>query len=200
MSVIINRAGKIKYLGLSEVSSATLRRACKVHHVAAVQIEYSPFTIDIENPEIGLLQTCRDLGVATVAYSPLGRGFVTGQIKSPDDFEEGDWRLGAPRFQGENFKKNLELVDQLGAIADKKGCTKGQLTLAWLLAQGEDVIPIPGTKKVKYLEENMGALKVKLTEEEKKEIRRAVEGAEVHGERYPEMMAKSLFGDTPELK
>lgn len=125
---------------------------------------------------------------------------LTGQFKSPSDFEEGDFRLLSPRFQGENFQKNLKLVDQLGAIADKKGCTKGQLTLAWLMAQGEDIIPIPGTKKIKYLEENVGALKVKLTREEEKEIRDAVEGAEVHGGRYPEMMAKSLFADTPELE
>ena len=134
-----------------------------------------------------------------MAYSPLGRGFVTGQIKSPDDFEEGDFRRICPRFQGENFKKNLTLVDQLGEIAESKGCTKGQLTLAWLMRQGEDVVPIPGTKKVKYLEENMGALKVKLTDAEDKKIREAVENAEVHGERYPERMAKSLFADTPEL-
>ena len=164
-----------------------------------MQIEYSPFTIDIENPQIGLLKACRELGVATVAYSPLGRGFVTGQIKSPDDLEEGDFRRSAPRFQGENFKKNLKLVDQLGVIAEKTGCTKGQLTLAWLLKQGDDIIPIPGTKKIKYLEENLGALTVKLTDEEDREIRKAVEGAEVHGARYPEAMAKSLFGETPEL-
>ena len=145
------------------------------------------------------MKTCRELGVATVAYSPLGRGFVTGQIKSPDDFEEGDFRRMAPRFQGENFQKNLKLVDALGEIADKKGCTKGQLTLAWLMAQGDDIIPIPGTKKIKYLEENLGALKVKLTKEEDQEIRKAVEGAEVHGARYPEAMAKTLFGDTPAL-
>ena len=195
----INRAGKIKYLGFSEVSASTLRRACRVHHISAVQIEYSPFTIDIENPQIALLKTCRELGVATVAYSPLGRGFITGQIRSPDDFEADDFRRMAPRFQGENFNKNLKLVDRLGEIAKKKGCTPGQLTLAWLMRQGEDIVPIPGTKKTKYLEENLGALKVKLTDEEDKEIRDVVEAAEVHGGRYPDEMMKTLFADTPEL-
>ena len=164
-----------------------------------MQIEYSPFTIDIESPEIGLLKTCRELGVAAVAYSPLGRGMLTGAYKSPADFEEGDFRTMAPRFSEENFPKNLRLADQIGVIAKKKGCTPGQLTLAWLLAQGEDIIPIPGTKKVKYLEENMGALNVKLTKEEEKEIRQAVEGAEVHGQRYPEAMAGKLFAESPEL-
>ena len=192
--------GKIKYLGLSEVSAETLRRAHAVHPIAAVQIEYSPFSLDIEDPQIALLKTCRELGVATVAYSPLGRGFVTGQYKSPDDFEEGDFRRNAPRFSRENFPKNLELVDKLAQVAQKKGCTTGQLTLAWLMKQGEDIIPIPGTKKIKYLEENLGALDVQLSDEEEREIRQAVEGAEVHGGRYPEAYAASLFADTPKLE
>ena len=191
--------GKIRYLGLSEVSSETLRRAHAVHPISAVQIEYSPFSMDIEDPAIALLQTCRELGVATVAYSPLGRGFVTGQYKSPDDFEDGDFRKYSPRFSADNFPKNLELVDKLAVIAQKKGCTTGQLTLAWLMKQGEDIIPIPGTKKIKYLEENLGALDVKLSDGEDKEIREAVENAEVHGSRYPEMMMASLFGNTPPL-
>ena len=194
------REGKIKYLGLSEVSSASLRRAYAIHPIAAVQIEYSPFTIDIESPQIALLQTCRELGVATIAYSPLGRGMLTGAYKSPADFEEGDFRKGAPRFSEENFPKNLQLADQISALAKKKGCTAGQLTLAWLLAQGDDIIPIPGTKKLKYLEENLAALKVELSEDEEREIRKAVEGAEVQGARYPEQMAGKLFADTPELK
>jgi aryl-alcohol dehydrogenase-like predicted oxidoreductase len=197
--LIRHREGKIRYLGLSEVSSNSLRRACKVHHIDAVQIEYSPFTLDIESPEIALLKTCRELGVATVAYSPLGRGMLTGAYKSPADFEEGDFRKYAPRFSEENFPKNLKLADEIGAIAKKKGCTAGQLTLAWLLAQGDDIIPIPGTKKIKYLEENMKALEIKLTKEEEKEIRKAVEGAEVHGLRYPEGMAGKLFAESPEL-
>jgi aryl-alcohol dehydrogenase-like predicted oxidoreductase len=190
---------KIKYLGLSEVSSETLRRACKIHHIDAVQIEYSPFAMDIEDPNIALMKTCRELGVAIVSYSPLGRGFVTGQYRSPDDFEEGDFRRLAPRFSKENFPKNLELVDGIVAIAKKKGCTAGQLTLAWLLAQGDDIIPIPGTKKIKYLEENLGSLNVHLTKDEVKEVRDLVEAAEVQGSRYPEYMAASLFANTPAL-
>lgn len=199
LTKVIYREGKIKYLGLSEISSATLRRACKVHHISAVQIEYSPFTTDIESPSINLLKTCRELGVATVAYSPLGRGMLTGAYKSPNDFEEGDFRRLSPRFSEENFPKNLKLVDEIGAIAKKKGCTPSQLTLAWLMCQGEDIIPIPGTKKIKYLEENMRALEVKLTEEEEREIRKVVDAAEVHGDRYPEAMMGRLFADTPEL-
>lgn len=185
---------------MSEVSSATLRRAHAVHPISAVQIEYSPFTTDIESPEIALLKTCRELGVATVAYSPLGRGMLTGAYKSPADFEEGDFRRYSPRFSEENFPKNLKLVDEINKIAKKKGCTSGQLTLAWLLAQGPDIIPIPGTKKIKYLEENLAALEVKLTSSENAEIRKAVESAEVHGLRYPEQMSGLLFADTPELK
>ena len=144
-------AGKIKYIGLSECSSDSLRRACKVAHVDAVQIEYSPFSMDIEDPQINLLNTCRELGVATVAYSPLGRGFMTGSLRSPEDFGEGDFRAYAPRFSKENFHKNLELVDGLKELADKKGCTTGQLVLAFLMAQGDDIIPIPGTTRVEEL-------------------------------------------------
>ena len=128
---------------MSEISAATLRRAHKVHPISAVQLEYSPFALDIERPDIDLLRTCRELGVAVVAYSPLGRGFLTGQLKSPDDFEEGDLRRHAPRYSKENFPKNLNLVDKLTSIAAEKGCTAGQLSLAWLLAQGNDIFPIP---------------------------------------------------------
>ncbi|KAI9832946.1 MAG: hypothetical protein M1826_000725 [Phylliscum demangeonii] len=197
--VELKNAGKIKYLGLSEVSSATLRRACKVHHIAAVQIEYSPFAMDIEDPQINLLKTCRELGVAVVAYSPLGRGMIGGQYRSRDDFEADDFRRIAPRFSDENFPKNLKLVDQLAALAKAKGVTASQLTLAWLLAQGDDIFPIPGTKKIKYLEENVAAASIHLTTAELAEIRQAIEAAEVHGERYPEMMMGSLFADTPPL-
>lgn len=196
----LKKEGKIRYLGLSEVSADTVRRACKVHHISAVQMEYSPFAMDIEDSNINVLKTCRELGVAVVAYSPLGRGFLTGSYRSPDDFEEGDFRKRAPRFSKENFPKNLELVDHIGSLAKKKGCTSGQLTLAWLMKQGEDIIPIPGTKKLKYLEENMGALDVKLSDDEDKEIREAVEKAEVAGGRYPEGMAVTLFADTPPKK
>lgn len=171
-----------------------------MHPIAAVQVEYSPFSLDIESPQINLLSTCRELGVAVVAYSPLGRGFLTGAYRSPDDFEDGDFRRMSPRFSKENFPKNLKLVEELRKIAERKGCTTGQLTLAWLLAQGEDVIPVPGTKKVKYLEENLKAFEVSLSEGEVKEIRRAVESAEVHGSRYPEGMAGLLLRDSPPLK
>jgi len=199
MKELVN-AGKVKYLGLSECSSDTLRRAYAVHPIACVQIEYSPFSLDIERDEIGLLKTCRELGVAIVCYSPLGRGLLTGQYKSPDDFEENDFRRSQPRFSKENFPKNLQLVDQLTAVAKKKNCTPGQLTLAWILAQGDDFIPIPGTSKIKNLEENAGAAQVKLTKEEVQEIRQACEQADVAGERYSEAMASNLFGDSAPKK
>jgi aryl-alcohol dehydrogenase-like predicted oxidoreductase len=193
-------SGKVKYLGLSECGAETLKRACKVEHIDAVQIEYSPFSMDIEDPSIKLLQTCRDLGVATVAYSPLGRGFLTGGIRSPDDFEEGDFRRFAPRFSPENFHKNLELVDALKSLADKKSCTTGQLVLAFLMAQGDDIIPIPGTTKEKNFEENIGSLKVKISPEDNQAIRKAIESVEVQGGRYPPAFAKALFVDTVPLK
>jgi aryl-alcohol dehydrogenase-like predicted oxidoreductase len=193
-------AGKVKYLGLSECSSDTLRRAYAVHPIACVQIEYSPFSLDIERDEIGLLKTCRELGVAIVCYSPLGRGMLTGQYKSADDFEEGDFRKSQPRFSKENFAKNLQLVNQLTTIANKKGCTPGQLTLAWILAQGDDFIPIPGTSKIKNLEENAAAAQIKLSKEEIQEIRQYVENADVAGERYSANLAASLFADSAPKK
>lgn len=196
----IKKQGKVKYLGLSECSAESLRRAHKVHPIAAVQVEYSPFALDIENEQIGLLKACRELGVAVVAYSPIGRGMLSGEIRSPDDFEEGDFRRMAPRFSEENFSKNLKLVDELKAIADKKGCTATQLTLAWLLAQGDDIFPIPGTTKISRLEENVGALKITLSKEEEQRIRKVCEEAEVHGGRYPEGFAAHLFADTAEEK
>lgn len=193
-------AGKIKYVGLSECSSDTLRRACAVHPVSAVQIEYSPFSLDIEHEDIGLLKTCRELGVAIVCYSPLGRGILGGQIKSPDDLGEGDVRKMFPRFSAENFPKNLQLVDILTAIAKRKNCTPGQLTLAWILSQGEDFIVIPGTTKVKNLEENVAAGQVQISEEEEKEIRTACEQADVAGERYPQATKSLLFADSAPKK
>ncbi|KAH7389603.1 NADP-dependent oxidoreductase domain-containing protein [Phaeosphaeria sp. MPI-PUGE-AT-0046c] len=195
----LKEEGKIKYLGLSEVSSETLRRAHKVHPITAVQVEYSPFALEIESKQIDLLKTCRELGVAIVAYSPLSRGMLTGAIKSPDDFEEGDFRKNAPRFNKENFPKNLKLVDQLTAIAKKKNATPGQLTLAWLLAQGQDIFPIPGTTKVERLRENLGAFDVKLNEQDEKEIRKDVEAAEIEGTRYPEKFMATCYADTPPL-
>ena len=156
--------------------------------------------MDIEDPDVALLKTCRELGVATVAYSPLGRGMLTGQYRSANDFEDGDWRCTAPRFSAENFPKNLQLVDKLKDVADKKGCTTGQLTLAWLMNQGNDIIPIPGTKKIRYLEENFKALDVKLTVEENREIRQAVEAAETQGDRNPGVLKGLSSMDTPPLE
>jgi aryl-alcohol dehydrogenase-like predicted oxidoreductase len=198
MADLVN-LGKVKYLGLSEVSSDTLRRAYKVHPIAAVQVEYSPFALEIESKQTDLLKTCRELGVAVVAYSPLSRGMLTGSIKSPDDFEEGDFRRMAPRFSAENFPNNLKLVDRISEIAKSKGVTPGQLTLAWLMAQGEDIFPIPGTTKKERLEENVGSVKVKLTTDEEKTIRKACEEAEVVGARYPENFMKACYADTPAL-
>ncbi|KAF2127179.1 aldo/keto reductase-like protein [Dothidotthia symphoricarpi CBS 119687] len=198
--VELKEAGKIKYLGISEISSATLRRAHSVHPITAVQVEYSPFALDIESTQIDLLRTCRELGVAVVAYSPLSRGMLAGAMRSPADFEEGDFRRLAPRFSEENFPKNLKLADRIAKVAEKKGVTPSQLTLAWLLAQGQDVFPIPGTTKIERMKENVGGAKVTLSEDEVREIRKACEEAEVSGGRYPEAYSRSLFGDTAPLK
>ncbi|MGC9197389.1 MAG: aldo/keto reductase [Acidobacteriaceae bacterium] len=154
--------GKVRYLGLSEAAPATIRRANAVHPIAALQTEYSLWSRD---PEHEILATCRSLGIAFVAYSPLGRGFLTGRFKTPDDIPQDDWRRRHPRFEGENFQRNLQLADAVKALAEEIGCTPAQLALAWVLSQGEDVIPIPGTKHIGYLEENLGALKVHLTTE-----------------------------------
>ncbi|KAF4219076.1 hypothetical protein CNMCM6805_002873 [Aspergillus fumigatiaffinis] len=170
-----------------------------VAHIDAVQVEYSPFSMEIESPQIGLLAACRDLGVAVVAYSPLGRGFLTGSIKSVDDFEPGDSRLSLPRFSKENFGQNLRLVDQFKSLAAEKGCTPGQLVLAFLLAQGEDIILIPGTTKIRNFEENMASLKVNISAEENSRLRKAIEATEVRGSRYPEFLSQSLFADTVPL-
>ncbi|CAF1021397.1 unnamed protein product [Adineta steineri] len=190
------QAGKIKHIGLCECSSDTLRRAYAVHPVAAVQIEYSPFSLDIEHENIGVLKTCRELGVAIVCYAPLGRGLLSGKIKSPDNLEENDYRRKFPRYSKENFPKNLQLVDTLSSIAKKKNCTTSQLTLAWILAQGEDFFVIPGTTKIKNLEENVGAAGVKLSKEEEQEIRKACENADIAGGRYAEAVDSLLYGDS----
>jgi aryl-alcohol dehydrogenase-like predicted oxidoreductase len=179
------REGKIRYIGLSEASSETIRRAHKVHPVAALQSEYSLWTRD---PEDEILSTTRELGIAFVAYSPLGRGFLTGQIKRFEDFASDDYRRFSPRFQGDNFHKNLNLVARVESIAKEKNCTPGQLALAWLLAQGDDIIPIPGTKRRKYLEENFGALSVELSADDLGRIDEAAPHGAVSGERYPEHM------------
>ncbi|TPX32134.1 hypothetical protein SmJEL517_g04727 [Synchytrium microbalum] len=183
--------GKIKHIGLSECSAETLRKAYVIHPVAAVQVEFSPWTLDIETN--GLLDACRELGVSIVAYSPLGRGFLTGRFKSIDDFEEGDNRRNHPRFQGENFQKNLEIVQKIEELAEKKKTTPSALCLAWVLAQGEDFITIPGTKRVKYLEENLKALDVTITNEDDKAIRDIVASlGGASGNRYPEAMMAAL--------
>jgi len=183
------RAGKVRYLGLSEAAPATVRRACKVHPIAALQTEYSLWSRD---PELELLATCRELGVGFVAYSPLGRGFLTGRFKTFEDLPEDDYRRRHPRFQGENFDKNLELVRRVEEIAREKGCTPAQLALAWVLAQGETIVPIPGTKRRKYLEENAGAMDVRLSRQELDQIAAAAPAARVSGARYAEAALKNV--------
>ncbi|WPN27499.1 aldo/keto reductase [Pseudomonas sp. P5_109] len=184
------RAGKVRYLGLSEASAATLERAHKVHPISALQSEYSLWSRDQE--ENGCLAACQRLGVAFVPYSPLGRGFLTGALTSPDDFAADDYRRFSPRFQGENFAKNLLLVQQVQALAAEKGVTAGQLALAWVLAQGDHVIPIPGTKQRKYLEENVAALEVTLNAEELQALEAIFPANATAGLRYPEEVMKLL--------
>ena len=180
-------AGKIRAIGLSEAHPETIRRAAKVHPVAALQSEYSLWTRDVETN--GVLATCRELGVGFVPYSPLGRGFLTGAIQKPSDLDPSDWRLSNPRFAEAVFENNLKLAEAVKALAAKKNCTPAQFALAWVLAQGNDMIPIPGTKRLKYLEDNMGALAVELTAEDLKETDARLGQIKVAGERYaPEMM------------
>ncbi|KAK2601447.1 hypothetical protein N8I77_010896 [Diaporthe amygdali] len=195
--VKLKNEGKIKYLGISECSSTSLRRAYDVHPIHALQVEYSPWTLDIEGP-VGthLLQTARELDVSIVAYSPLGRGILTGRYSSLDDFEEGDYRRVVSRYQGDNLEHNLATVKKYEDLAVRKGCTVSQLVLAWILAQGPDFIPIPGTKKIKYLEENLGALNVALTEEEVATMRSLVKAGDVAGDRG---ISVNEYADTPSL-
>ncbi|MDE3247116.1 MAG: aldo/keto reductase [Bacteroidota bacterium] len=181
--------GKIRGIGLSEVSSATLRRAHAVHPITAVQSEYSLWTRD---PEDGVLDTCEELGVAFVAYSPLGRGFLTGQIKTEADFDPDDYRRHSPRFQGENFQKNLALVTKLEELAAKKQCTTSQLALAWVLAQRDFIFPIPGTKRIPFLEENAAAVSIHLSKQELAEIDAVFPKDAAAGLRYPQNMMGSL--------
>jgi aryl-alcohol dehydrogenase-like predicted oxidoreductase len=186
MAELVKR-GKVRALGLSEAGPETLRRATKVHAIAALQSEYSLWTRDVESN--GVLTTCRELGVTFVAYSPLGRGFLTGAIQKLDDLDPGDWRRTNPRFQEQAMDANLRLAEAVERIAARKGCSAAQLALAWVLAQGRDVVPIPGTKRLKYLEDNMGALKVSLDESELLEIDQEFQKIPIQGERYtPEMM------------
>jgi len=175
------REGKVRHIGLSEAGPETLRRAHAVHAITALQTEYSLWS---REPEAEIFATVRELGIGFVPYSPLGRGFLTGQIKSIDDFDADDWRRNAPRFQGENFDRNLELVGEIGAIAGEKGCTPAQLALAWVLAQGHDLVPIPGTKRRSYLDENVAALDVTLTADELARIDDVVPPGVAAGTRY----------------
>jgi aryl-alcohol dehydrogenase-like predicted oxidoreductase len=183
------KEGKVRYLGLSEASATTLRRAQKVHAITALQTEYSLWTRD---PEDGVLAACRELGIGFVAYSPLGRGFLTGQIKRYEDLAPDDYRRSSPRFQGANFAKNLDLVARVGELAKAKKCTTTQLALAWVLAQGDDIVPIPGTKRRTYLEENIGALDVTLTAEDLAQIDAVAPMGAAAGTRYPEAMMERL--------
>jgi aryl-alcohol dehydrogenase-like predicted oxidoreductase len=183
------RAGKVRYLGLSEAGAQTIRRAHAVHPVSALQNEYSLWSRDLEDE---VLPTLRELGIGLVAYSPLGRGFLTGQLKSPDDFPADDYRRNSPRFMDDNFAKNLELVEKIKVIAADKGITPGQLALAWVLAQGDDVVPIPGTKRRKYLEENIAAGAVAITAEEMEAIAAVLPRGAASGERYPAYMMAFL--------
>jgi len=178
------RAGKVRYLGLSEAAPATLRRASATHPVAALQTEYSLWS---REPEDEIIPTCRALGIGFVAYSPLGRGFLTGQIKRIEDLAPDDWRRTSPRFQGENFQRNLELVERTRGIAMQKRCTPAQVALAWLLTQGEDIVPIPGTKRRAYLRENVGALEITLTESDLARIAEIAPPGSAAGARYPEL-------------
>ena len=175
-------AGKVRYLGMSEASGATLERACKVHPIAALQSEFSLWTRDPQ--ENGMLAACRKLGVSLVAYSPLGRGFLTGAIRTPDDFEANDYRRNSPRFMGDNFDRNLQLVEKVKALAADKGCSPAQLALAWVLAQGDDVLAIPGTRKRSRLDENLGALQVRLQADELAAIDAVFSPGAVAGRRY----------------
>ncbi|NVJ21162.1 aldo/keto reductase [Myxococcus sp. AM011] len=181
--------GKVRHLGLSEVDADTLRRASKVHPIAALQSEYSLWS---REPEDGVLQACGELGIGFVPYSPLGRGFLTGQIKRYEDLAADDYRRNSPRFQGENFTRNLELVVKVERLAKDKGCTPAQLALAWVMARGQDVVPIPGTKRRTYLDENLGALDVKLTEKDLKDIDLVAPPGVAVGERYPAAMQRVL--------
>jgi aryl-alcohol dehydrogenase-like predicted oxidoreductase len=183
------KEGKVRHLGLSEASAETLGRASKVHPIAALQTEYSIWSRD---PEDEILPACRELGIGFVAYSPLGRGFLAGQIKSFDDLAKDDYRRYSPRFQGENFQKNLDLVRRIEELASEKGCTPAQLALAWVLARGKDVVPIPGTKRRKYLEENVASLDVKLTEDDLRRIDEVAPKGAAAGTRYPAEMMKTV--------
>ncbi|KZT55558.1 Aldo/keto reductase [Calocera cornea HHB12733] len=190
-------SGKVRYLGLSECSAQAIRRAHAVHPIAAVQLEYAPITLDIEDPKLGILDTCRELGIAVVPWSPLGKGVLTGQYKSPDEFPEGDVRKYTPRFSAENFPKVLAIADALKRIGEAHSATAGQIALAWILAQGPEFIPIPGTKSIKRLEENVGGAYVTLLPEEVAEIRRlCLESGANDTLRMPEQYVNDAYQDS----
>ncbi len=188
MADLVN-TGKVRFLGLSEAGSATIRKAHQTFPISALQTEYSLWSRD---PEAEILPLLRELGIGFVPYSPLGRGFLTGRFKSVDDLAPDDWRRNNPRFQGHNFKENLKLVDLVSQIAHEKNCTASQLALAWVLSKGEDIAPIPGTKQTKYLEENIGALEISLTEQESQRIEQALPVGSASGTRYPEAGMKAV--------
>ena len=188
------QAGKVRHIGLSEASANTLRRAVKVHPITALQNEYSLWTRDVES---GALPVCRELGISLVAYSPLGRGFLTGKIQKRSDLPENDWRLTNPRFQDEAFETNLRLVEAVTAVASERGCTPAQLALAWLLHQGEDIVPIPGTRSATRLDENAGAATLKLTAGELERIEGVLSSRAVAGKRYVEAGMSSVNGESP---
>lgn len=183
------REGKVRHLGLSEAAPATLRRAAAVHPIAALQTEYSLWSRDVEAE---ILPACRELGICFVAYSPLGRGFLSGRLQKAEDLEAGDWRRNSPRFQGGNFSRNLELVRRLESVAEKKRCMPAQLALAWLLAQGKDIVPIPGTKRRRYLEENARAVELELTPAELRQISEQAPLGAAAGDRYPPEAMKAV--------
>ena len=181
--------GKVRYLGMSEAAADTIRKAAKVHPIAALQNEYSLWTRDVEEL---ILQTVRELGIGFVAYSPLGRGFLSGQFTRFEDLPENDYRRVSPRFQGENFDKNIELVKQIEKMAGEKGCSPSQLAIAWVLKQGDDIVPIPGTKRIKYLDANMAALNIELSEAELEKIESIFPRNAAVGERYNEHGMKAI--------
>ena len=178
------KEGKVRYLGMSEAAASTIRKAASVHKITALQTEYSLWTRD---PEETILDTVRELGIGFVAYSPLGRGFLTGRWQKPEDLPSDDWRRNHPRFQGDNFYKNLEMVERVKEIAKDKGVKPGQIALAWVLAQGKDIVPIPGTKHIGYLKENIAALDIELTDEDLDHLSEAAPHGSTAGDRYPDM-------------
>ena len=183
------KEGKVRYIGLSEASPATIRRAHKIHKITALQTEYSLWSRDVENE---ILAVCRELGIGFVPYSPLGRGFLTGRFRNEKDFNEGDYRQNHPRFQGENLKTNLNLLSKLDELSKVKGCTKAQIALAWILGQGEDLVPIPGTKRRVYLEENVKSVEITLTESEMTQLSNAMPPGVASGQRYAPQAMKAV--------